>query len=91
MSRKQDQEADQQPGYDNKSIDELEPEDFGFLGSREDVAEQRTVASRDRLRAKMADEVEKFINSGGNIVLVDNNVLADPPRKPVSNYGGRPI
>ncbi len=77
--------------YVNKKLDASEPEDFAFLGSREDVAESRTVASRDRLRAKMAEDVENFIKAGGSINCIDSNVLADPPKKPVSNYGGRPI
>jgi hypothetical protein len=77
--------------YSNKELDSTKYEDFNYLGSREDTAESRTVASRLRLRAKVQDEIEEFIKSGGQIQMVDNNVLADPPRRPVSNYGGRPI
>lgn len=77
--------------YSNKELDGQHPEDFGYLGSREDTADSRTVKSRNRLRNRMEDQVAAFLKSGGHIQTVDNNIVADPPCRPVSNYGGRPI
>jgi len=42
---------------------------------------------REDLRAQM----EAFLSSGGNISHIERDVLADPPKKPQSNYGGQPI
>ncbi|TQV70764.1 hypothetical protein FKG94_20780 [Exilibacterium tricleocarpae] len=62
-----------------------------FFGSRDDHAEGRSVSSRDRLRGQLQDEVEKFLSQGGKIDRVDPHVTADPPKKPNSSYGSRPI
>ncbi len=65
--------------------------DIGFMGSHEESAVSRTIASRQRLRKQMDDEVEQFLAKGGKINSIDPNVTADPPKRPVSNYGQRPI
>lgn len=65
--------------------------DLAFIGSKDEVAETRNVASRERVRTELETEVEKFLRMGGAIVNVKPNVMADPPRKPESNYGSRPI
>ena len=65
--------------------------DLTFIGSKDEVAETRNVASRERVRTELETEVEKFLRMGGAIVNVKPNVMADPPRKPESNYGSRPI
>lgn len=65
--------------------------DTDFLSSRDDPPESRTVASRQRLRKRLTTDVDAFLNGGGEIEVVDTQKSADPPRKPQSNYGGRPI
>lgn len=57
----------------------------------EDVPEERTVSSRQGLRDEMARQIEEFLARGGRIQEIDPNVTADPPRKPESEYGSRPI
>lgn len=47
----------------------------------------RKKAERDEL----SQQIEAFLNSGGRINVIEPNVLADPPKKPVSNYGSQPI
>ena len=42
-------------------------------------------------RESLMSDVEKFLAAGGQIEHVDPNVMADPPKKPVSNYGSQPI
>ena len=42
-------------------------------------------------RRRIESEVEAFLSNGGTINHIDPNVMADPPKKPTSNYGGQPI
>lgn len=72
-------------------LDDMEKLEKEFFGSREDRAEDRTVTSRAKIRTELSDQVEEFLASGGKIAAIDPNVMADPPRKPQSNYGSRPI
>jgi len=64
--------------------------DMEFIGSTEEGV-LRSIASRKKLRNKMNGDVEAFLQNGGSINQVEPNVMADPPRKPTSNYGSRPI
>ena len=65
--------------------------DLSFIGSKEESAETRTIASRERVRSELSSEVEAFLNGGGKIDEVAANVMGDPPKKPETNYGSRPI
>ncbi len=77
--------------------------DMQFIGSSEEgvlrsLASRKKLrnkvdseVSRKKLRNKVDSEVENFLNSGGAINKIEANVMADPPRKPTSNYGSRPI
>ncbi len=51
----------------------------------------RTVSSRDAERRRLEDDMKRFLSGGGKITQVDPNVRTDPPKKPESNYGSRPI
>ena len=42
-------------------------------------------------RDEISEQIEAFLASGGKIDYVEPNVLADPPKKPTSNYGSQPI
>lgn len=50
-----------------------------------------SLAARNKVRDAMQAEIEAFLAKGGKIQQIDDNVMSDPPRKPVSNYGSRPI
>ncbi len=50
-----------------------------------------TIQSRQGLRRQLEEHVEAFLNADGHIEQIDMHVIADPPTKPVSRYGGRPI
>jgi SutA-like transcriptional regulator len=63
----------------------------GPAGAGEESPDERTVASRQKLREEMAAEIEAFLARGGKIAQIEPNVTADPPRKPDSDYGSRPI
>ncbi|KEI70453.1 hypothetical protein GV64_06645 [Endozoicomonas elysicola] len=64
---------------------------MGFLGSRDEPAEERTVESRKKLRASLDAQIEAFLKNGGEIEEVQSNITADPPKKPSGEYGNRPI
>lgn len=49
------------------------------------------VCTKENERQRIAEEIEAFLSRGGSIDQIDRNVMADPPRKPTSNYGGQPI
>lgn len=54
-------------------------------------SDKRTLSSRQRVRNQLSDDVEEFLSQGGQIEQVAKHVTGDPPTKPVSKYGGRPI
>ena len=56
-----------------------------------DDAVTRTVAAKAGMRTQLEDDIQRFLAQGGNVSQVDASVSADPPKKPVSNYGSRPI
>lgn len=58
---------------------------------KDDGADARTVAGRQKVREKLAKDVEAFLSRGGRIQEVDANITADPPVRPTSEYGSRPI
>ena len=72
----------------SKSSQEI---DMEFIGSKDEAAEGRTLSSRNRIRSSLDEDIEAFLARGGAIDTVDPNVSGDPPQKPVSNYGSRPI
>lgn len=62
----------------------------GASTTRQTEAE-RLQADREALRSKMASEVEDYLKAGGKVEQVERGKRADPPRKPESQYGSRPI
>ena len=56
-----------------------------------DDGRDRTLSSKDAARRQLEEDMAKFLGGGGAIQSIEPNVRADPPRKPESNYGSRPI
>ncbi len=54
-------------------------------------AETLTVSSKESLRRQLEEEMARFLAQGGQIKEIPPDVTADPPQKPVSNYGSKPI
>ncbi len=54
-------------------------------------AEQLTVSAKETMRRQMEEQIQRFLQSGGTIQEVPPDVTADPPRKPESSYGSKPI
>ena len=66
-------------------------EDANDESSHDDAVVSTSSAARDEMRKSMEDDVAAFLARGGQIQKIDDNVMADPPRKPQTNYGSRPI
>jgi hypothetical protein len=56
-----------------------------------EVLEDFSIASRQRIRDELDDQIAAFLAKGGKIMEVPANVSTDPPKKPAPDYGGRPI
>lgn len=74
----------------------LEGDDASFAGSASKVSESEviedfSIASRQKIRDELESQIAEFLARGGKISEVPANVTADPPKKPTSDYGGRPI
>jgi hypothetical protein len=85
-----------------ESEDELEAEEISdaedddsaglsVVANNDAVLEEASIAARESLRKQIESDVEAFLARGGVISEIPANVVADPPRKPTSNYGGQPI
>ena len=56
-----------------------------------DDGRDRSLSSKEAARRQLEQDMAKFLGGGGTIKAIEPNVHADPPRKPESNYGSRPI
>ncbi|SDU29112.1 hypothetical protein [Halopseudomonas salegens] len=59
--------------------------------SNEDELEGASLAAKERERQFLAQQIEEYLARGGKVQEVSGDVLNDPPRKPESKYGSRPI
>jgi hypothetical protein len=74
----------------------LDSDEAGYTPSTKAAAvvealEDFSIASRQKIRDELEDQVAAFLARGGKISEVPANVTADPPKKPSPDYGGRPI
>jgi len=56
-----------------------------------DVDELPSIEAKQKERDALARAMEEFLSRGGKVQEVEPNVVADPPKKPDSKYGSRPI
>ena len=85
---------------DNSSVDdvdEMEVDDEPAAkpkkksAAQDDVVEGVSMEAKQRERDMLARQMEEFLARGGKVQQVDNNTMADPPKKPEGKYGSRPI
>lgn len=76
---------------ENKQEDKPKVHAEGYQSHTEDLPNSATIAERQRQRDQVAAEVEAFLAQGGGITEIEDNLRADPPKKPESNDGSRPI
>lgn len=86
-----EQDSEEEEGDEAEASDSGSSESAGPAVNHEEVPEERTVASRQKQRDEMSKEIEEFLARGGKIAHIEPNVTADPPKKPDSDYGSRPI
>jgi hypothetical protein len=56
-----------------------------------DVEALPSVEAKQKERDALARAMDEFLSRGGKVQEVEVNVVADPPKKPESKYGSRPI
>ena len=73
--------------FDDVDVGESEP-----VGPADDAAvDPFNVAARKKAREHLTRDMEEFMKRGGEIRQIADNVRADPPRKPSTDYGSSPI
>ncbi|HEY7771535.1 MAG TPA: hypothetical protein VIC26_00020 [Marinagarivorans sp.] len=77
--------------YDDVIEDDTEVDTDEEVNTSVNLELGTSEAERERARLQLQADVEAFLASGGKIQSVDVNVMADPPKRPQSNYGGQPI
>ena len=103
----EDLEQDDLEGADEDDGEELAAADDGDSGDDGDgeavtsgkkskakaveVDEMPSVEAKQKERDALAKAMEEFLSRGGKVQEVEPNVVADPPKKPDSKYGSRPI
>ncbi|WP_415753770.1 transcriptional regulator SutA [Pseudomonas leptonychotis] len=56
-----------------------------------DVEELPSVEAKQKERDALERAMQEFLSRGGKVQEVEPNVVSDPPKKPDSKYGSRPI
>lgn len=56
-----------------------------------EIDEMPSIEAKQKERDALARAMEEFLARGGKVQEVEPNVVADPPKKPDSKYGSRPI
>ena len=56
-----------------------------------DDGRDRSISSREAERQELEDAMLTFLSSGGSVQKIEKDLRKDPPRRPESNYGSRPI
>jgi hypothetical protein len=57
----------------------------------EEIEELPSIEAKQKERDALAKAMEEFLSRGGAVQEIEPNVVADPPKKPDSKYGSRPI
>jgi len=92
-------EAGEGEGEELNAADEAESEDDGSdrvvasgkKSKAADVDEMPSVEAKEKDREALARAMDEFLARGGTVQEIEPNVVADPPKKPDSKYGSRPI
>lgn len=50
-----------------------------------------SVSAKEEIRRKLKEDMDEFLKAGGRVQHLEMGVISDPPKKPESNYGRRPI
>ena len=84
-----------EPDTDDDVPVEIDSEVNATAGKAKEIdladAETLTVSSKEAARRQLEEEMERFLASGGKIRQIPADESSDPPKKPVSSYGSKPI
>ncbi len=85
--------VDDEPEVDDEAAPASEGGEEGASAVVSDIAEAETltVSSKEAVRRQLEEEMERFLARGGKITEVPPDETADPPRRPTSAYGSKPI
>lgn len=56
-----------------------------------EMSAEASAALKASAREQLQNDIEAFLARGGAIKEIAPNIVADPPKRPESNYGGQPI
>ena len=56
-----------------------------------DDGRDRSITSREAERQELEGAMLAFLSGGGSVQSIEKDLRKDPPRRPESNYGSRPI
>ena len=56
-----------------------------------EVTSESPTEERNGVRDQLSSDVEAFLQNGGRVQQIADNVRADPPKKPNMTYGSAPI
>ncbi|SDI34964.1 transcriptional regulator SutA [Pseudomonas panipatensis] len=78
---------------DSDSNDADEAPSSGGKKAKAAVVEEElpSIEAKQKERDAIARAMEEFLSRGGKVQEIEPNVVADPPKKPDSKYGSRPI
>ena len=76
---------------DDSGDDSPAPAAKGKSKAAVSVDEMPSMEAKQKERDALAKAMEEFLSRGGKVQEIDANVVADPPKKPDSKYGSRPI
>jgi hypothetical protein len=76
----------------DEDVEEVEPGSKSKTKVKVVVEEELpSIEAKQKDRDALAKAMEEFLARGGKVQEIDNNVVADPPKKPENKYGSRPI
>lgn len=73
------------------SNNKLNAVDNRAIDNKEEVSALSSLAARNKARQTVQADIDAFLAQGGRIQQVGDDIMSDPPKKPTSNYGSRPI
>ncbi len=91
MDAVDDEEMDDLPEADDADSDVGSKVRKKAAASKGDELEGVSLEAKERERQMLAQQIEEYLARGGKVQEVKDDVLNDPPRKPESKYGSRPI
>ncbi len=86
-----DSNEDYEDSGADQSLTDGESSDDGESSASTDVNADYSLSVKEKERLMLQNQVEEFLAKGGKIDQIDASITADPPQKPSSNYGSRPI